>query len=169
MNFYVGKGAQNVEFAQDVDAAAYLSLVRMVERAHRRFLDVVKDELDRTGRTDINNVQAMLLHSIGSEELTASELRARGYYLGSNVSYNVKKLVELGFIEQNKSTHDRRTVKIRLTAAGRDVVAAIDGLIARQLSSLQPIGGVTDQDLASCDRILQRLDRYWVDQIRYRL
>ncbi len=58
----------------------------------------IKDEFDRRGRSDINAVQALLLYNIGDSELTAGELRTRGYYLGSNVSYNVKKLVEMGSI-----------------------------------------------------------------------
>ena len=75
----------------------YLEALTLVERLHRRLLDVIKDEFDRRGRADINSVQALLLYNIGDKELTAGELRTRGYYLGSNVSYNLKKLVEMGF------------------------------------------------------------------------
>src|SRR5271169_848954 len=77
---------------------AYLEVLNLVERLHRRLLDVIKDELDRRGRIDINAVQALLLYNIGDDELTAGDLRTRGYYLGSNVSYNLKKLVEMGFL-----------------------------------------------------------------------
>src|SRR2546427_9679732 len=76
----------------------YLEALTLVERLPRRLLDVIKDEFDRRGRADINSVQALLLYNIGDKELTAGELRTRGYYLGSNVSYNLKKLVELGFL-----------------------------------------------------------------------
>src|ERR671916_3266121 len=75
-----------------------LDALTLVERLHRRLLDVIKDEFDRKGRSDINSVQALLLYNIGDGERTASELRKRGYYLGSNVSYNLKKLVDLGYI-----------------------------------------------------------------------
>ena len=73
----------------------YLEALTLVERLHRRLLDVIKDEFDRRGRSDVNSVQALLLYNIAGKELTAGELRTRGYYLGSNVSYNVKKLVEM--------------------------------------------------------------------------
>src|SRR5215813_14013785 len=77
----------------------YLEALTLVERLHRLPPDVIKDEFDRRGRADINAVQALLLFNIGDKELTAGELRTRGYYLGSNVSYNLKKLVELGFLD----------------------------------------------------------------------
>src|SRR5881398_3026124 len=85
----------------------YLEALTLVERLHRRLLDVIKDEFDRRGRADINSVQALLLYNIGDKELTAGELRTRGYYLGSNVSYNLKKLVELGFLDHQRSRVDR--------------------------------------------------------------
>ena len=94
----------------------YLEALTLVERLHRRLLDVIKDEFDRRGRADINSVQALLLYNIGDKELTAGELRTRGYYLGSNVSYNLKKLVELGFLDHQRSRVDRRSVRIRLTS-----------------------------------------------------
>ena len=95
----------------------YLESLHLVERLHRRLLDVIKDEFDRKGRSDVNAVQALLLFNIGNSELTAGELRSRGYYLGSNVSYNVKKLVDLGFINHQRSRIDRRSVRISLTDA----------------------------------------------------
>ena len=96
----------------------YLEALTLVERLHRRLLDVIKDEFDRRGRADINSVQALLLYNIGDKELTAGELRTRGYYLGSNVSYNLKKLVEMGFLDHQRSRVDRRSVRIKLTDRG---------------------------------------------------
>ena len=99
----------------------YLEALTLIERLHRRLLDVIKDEFDRKGRADINAVQALLLFNIGDKELTAGELRTRGYYLGSNVSYNLKKLVEMGFLDHQRSRVDRRSVRIKLTEKGADV------------------------------------------------
>ena len=103
----------------------YLESLHLVERLHRRLLDVIKDEFDRKGRSDINAVQALLLFNIGNSELTAGELRSRGYYLGSNVSYNVKKLVDLGFINHQRSRVDRRSVRISLTDAGQEIAETV--------------------------------------------
>src|SRR5512145_2245683 len=96
--------------------AEYLQALRLVERLHRLLLDVIKAEFDRQGGSDLNAVQALLLHNLGGDELTAGELKTRGYYLGSNVSYNLKKLVELGYIHYKRSDHDRRSVRVRLTS-----------------------------------------------------
>ncbi len=169
MNLHVGNGL-------DADGGealplreAYLEAVRLIERTHRSFLDVVKEELERTGFTDLNNVQAVLLFNIGAEELAPFELKQRGYYLGSNVSYNLKKLIDLGYAEQRRSAGDRRTVRVRVTDRGRAVVERLEALVARQLASLGPIGGVGEGELAETIRILRRLDRYFTDQVRYRL
>jgi len=116
----------------------------MVERLHRRLLDVIKDEFDRRGRSDVNAVQALLLYNIGDKELTAGELRTRGYYLGSNVSYNVKKLVEVGFLHHSRSRIDRRSVRISLTERGtaflRHAERVADAMTEAQ-NSVQEKGG----------------------------
>src|SRR5690348_11988860 len=126
----VMKAVEPVERAAQSDGIRpqYLEALTLVERLHRRLLDVIKDEFDRRGRADINSVQALLLYNIGDKELTAGELRTRGYYLGSNVSYNLKKLVELGFLDHQRSRVDRRSVRIRLTVQGQEVRKIVDSL-----------------------------------------
>ena len=148
---------------------AYVEAIRLIERTHRRFLDVVKDELDRLGEEEVNNVQAVLLHNLGREVLTPSELKSRGYYMGSNVSYNLKKLGELGYLTQERSTRDRRTVRITVTEKGARVAGIVDSLLARHMQSLGPIGGVEQDSLDGAAQILRRLDRFWKDQVLYRL
>jgi DNA-binding MarR family transcriptional regulator len=132
-------------------------------------LDVIKDEFERLGRSDVNSVQALLLYNIGDAELTAGELTSRGYYLGSNVSYNLKKLVEAGYIHHQRSTTDRRSVRVRLTEKGQDVCKVVNGLYQRQLKSLQQVGGIDANDLETLNKALIRLERFWTDQIRYQL
>jgi DNA-binding MarR family transcriptional regulator len=147
----------------------YLESVHLVERLHRRLLDVIKDEFDRQGRDDINAVQALLLFNIGASELTAGELRSRGYYMGSNVSYNVKKLVELGFINHARSRIDRRSVRISLTDKGQDVAETVAKLYQRHVGSIHKVGGIGQDEFGQMNKLLQRLDRFWNDQILYRL
>lgn len=147
----------------------YLDALHLVERLHRRLLDVIKDEFDRSGRSDINSVQALLIYNIGENELTAGELRTRGYYLGSNVSYNLKKMVDLGFINHERSKTDRRAVRVRLTDKGIEVAKTIEGLYDRHIQSVEQIGGISKDDFRSMIKSLQRLERFWTDQILYRL
>ena len=150
-------------------ANVYLETLTMVERLHRRLLDVIKDEFDRHGRSDVNAVQALLLYNIADKELTAGELRTRGYYLGSNVSYNVKKLVEMGFLHHARSRIDRRAVRISLTEKGREVHMIVVGLYEKHAMTVEQIGGVMTEDFARLNQSLSRLERFWTDQIKYRL
>ncbi len=147
----------------------YLEALTLVERLHRRLLDVIKDEFDRQGRNDINAVQALLLYNIGDSELTAGELRTRGYYLGSNVSYNLKKLVDMGYIDHQRSRADRRSVRVSLTDEGKTVAKTVDVLYERHTQSLQQIGQIDPDGFAQLNNALQRLERFWTDQILYRL
>ncbi|MBX9741728.1 MAG: MarR family transcriptional regulator [Beijerinckiaceae bacterium] len=148
---------------------AYLEALTLVERLHRRLLDVIKDEFDRRGRSDINAVQALLLYNIGDKELTAGELRTRGYYLGSNVSYNVKKLVEMGYLHHARSRVDRRSVRISLTEKGQSVHEIVSSLYEKHVLTVEQIGGITGDDFTRMNTALARLERFWTDQIRYRL
>ncbi|KAA2238002.1 transcriptional regulator LdtR [Salinarimonas soli] len=147
----------------------YLDALHLVERLHRRLLDVIKDEFERRGRDDVNSVQALLLYNIGDKELTASELRTRGYYLGSNVSYNVKKLVEMGYLHHARSRVDRRAVRISLTEKGREVHEIVKNLYDKHARTIEPIGGINAEDFGRMNQALVRLERFWTDQIRYRL
>jgi DNA-binding MarR family transcriptional regulator len=147
----------------------YLEALHLVERLHRRLLDVIKDEFERRGRDDVNSVQALLLYNIGDKELTASELRTRGYYLGSNVSYNVKKLVESGYLHHARSRIDRRAVRISLTEKGREVHDIVSSVYDKHARTIEPIGGISDSDFERLNHSLVRLERFWTDQIRYRL
>jgi DNA-binding MarR family transcriptional regulator len=147
----------------------YLEALTLVERLHRRLLDVIKDEFDRRGRSDINSVQALLLYNIGDKELTAGELRTRGYYLGSNVSYNLKKLVEMGFLDHQRSRVDRRSVRIRLTAKGQEVRHIVEALYDKHVKTVEQVGGISNEEFATLNKSLHRLERFWTDQILYRL
>ena len=147
----------------------YLESLTLVERLHRRLLDVVKDEFDRLEWKDINAVQALLLFNIGDSELTAGELRTRGYYLGSNVSYNLKKLVDMGFIHHQRSRVDRRSVRVSLTEDGQNIANIVEKLYHRQINTVEQVGGINPDEFARMNKSLQRLERFWTDQILYRL
>jgi DNA-binding MarR family transcriptional regulator len=149
--------------------AEYLQALRLIERLHRLLLDVLKDEFDRNGGADLNSVQALLLYNIGESELTAGELKTRGYYLGSNVSYNLKKLVDMGYLHYKRSETDRRSVRVSLTDKGLEACQVVQKLYHRQMGSLEAVGELRRDDVAELNRSLSRLERFWADQIRYRL
>ena len=140
---------------------AYLDVISLVERLHRHFLEVVKLELEGLGIHDINNVQGMMLFNIGDAEMTVGELTLRGCYLGSNVSYNVKKMVENGYLVQQRSAHDRRSIHVRLTEKGarlRDSLTAMHRRHAEMLGQASVAGA----DLETVCTTLRRLERFWI-------
>ncbi|MBN9062088.1 MAG: MarR family transcriptional regulator [Rhizobiales bacterium 65-9] len=157
---------QNAKTAVEI---GYLEALGLLERLHRRLLDVIKDELDRKNLDEINAVQALLLYNIADSELTAGELRTRGYYLGSNVSYNVKKLVEMGYMHHARSRIDKRSVRISLTDKGRSIHALIANVLEKHTKSLEPVGGISSDDFTRMNQALTRLERFWADHIKYRL
>ncbi|KZX99604.1 MAG: winged helix DNA-binding protein [Sulfitobacter sp.] len=147
--------------------AGYLESLSLVERLHRLLLDVIKDEFERVGVLEINAVQALLLFNIGDNEVTAGELKSRGYYQGSNVSYNLKKLVEMGYMHHQRCEIDRRSVRVRLTEKGRYIRDVVAELFSRHADGMEHKGVLGDAGIEDITRSLKRMERYWTDQIRY--
>ena len=122
--------------------------------------------MNRLGIRDINSVQALLIANIGKEEIAIRDLVERGYYQGSNVSYNIKKLAEMGYLEQERSAHDRRSVSIRLTEKALGIVDEIRELeqrIAIQLDQ-QDVGS---SEIETVCQALRRVERIWSDYVHY--
>lgn len=146
---------------------AYLESLQILERLHRLLLDLVKDEFERVGRTDLTPIQAMLIYNLGTAEVTAGELRSRGMYQGSNVSYNLKKLVELGYVHHERCEMDRRSVRVRLTPTGQDVRDCVSALFARHAEGLEMSGVLDDPPIEGVNLQWRRVERFWAEQIRY--
>ncbi len=155
------------------DEAQRLTLYRetllLIERMHRRFLDVLKAELDRSGRSDVNNVQALILYNIGDDEITIGELTYRGYYLGSNVSYNVKQLTQNGYIEQERSPHDRRTVRVKLSDKGLALRQDVTALFERHVETLFGGEHIGYDEVVELNTTLRRIERFFSEQVQFRI
>ena len=141
----------------------YVESILLIERLHRRFLDVIKTELDRLKIDDINNVQTLILYNISSEQLTIGELTNRGYYLGSNVSYNVKKLVENAYLIQERSPHDKRSTRIRLSEKGLELCKKVDYLYQRNVDMVSKQMDIND--LKTLNTTLNQLEHFWTNFI----
>ena len=139
----------------------YHEVIALIERLHRHFLEVVTRELDGLAIQDINNVQGLMLFNIGDAEMTVGELTLRGCYLGSNVSYNVKRMVENGYLEQERSVHDRRSIHVRLTEKGRNLRDRLSVMHRRHVEMLRQTA-ITDADLQGVVVTLHRLERFWI-------
>ena len=158
--------ASSVEDAGPGILPGYLDLLALIERLHRLLLDVIKDEFDRAGQIEINAVQALLLFNIGSRTVTAGELKTRGYYQGSNVSYNLKKLVEAGFMDHQRCEVDRRSVRLRLTPRGLEVHRLVAELFARHAAELQSRARLGEGGIDAVAAELRSVERYWTEEIR---
>lgn len=144
----------------------YYEAIQLIERLHRHFLDVLKVELDKKGIQDINNVQSMILYNIGDDEMTVGELTIRGYYLGSNVSYNVKKMVENGYLVQERSVHDKRSIRVKLSEKGLDLKNMISDMFKRHEEEIQG-SEITDERLDEVSETMKMLERFWAQQTNF--
>ena len=144
----------------------YYEAIQLIERLHRHFLDVLKVELDKKNIQDINNVQSMILYNIGDDEMTVGELTIRGYYLGSNVSYNVKKMVENGYLEQERSVHDKRSIRVKLSEKGLELKEMISAMFARHEEKIAG-SELTAEDLEQLNDTLETLERFWAAQTNF--
>lgn len=144
----------------------YYEAIQLIERLHRYFLDVVKVEIDRKNIQDVNNIQAMILYNIGHDEMTVGELTLRGYYLGSNVSYNVKKMVENGYLEQERSVHDKRSIRVKLSEKGKGLYDVLSEMFARHEDQIK-VTDLTDERLSDVAKTMQMLERFWNSQTQF--
>jgi DNA-binding MarR family transcriptional regulator len=144
----------------------YYEAIAQLERVHRHFLEVVKSDLDRIGVQDIKNFQALILYNIGDDEMTVGELTARGYYLGSNVSYNVKMMTENGYLIQERSPHDRRSVRVKLSEKGLALHKVLVESFEKQVTALQN-ANISGEELTKSSEILKKLERFWMGVINY--
>lgn len=144
----------------------YYETIQMIERLHRYFLDVVKMELDRKGVEDINNVQAMILYNVGHDKITIGELTLRGYYLGSNVSYNVKKMSETGYLDQERSVHDKRSIRVMLTDKGTELYNILNEMFERHESKLEGTN-LTPESFKDAIQTLKNMEHFWNAQTQF--
>lgn len=144
----------------------YIDLTLLIERLHRRFLDVLRTELKRIGIRDINGVQALILANIGDDEIVIRDLIERGYYQGSNVSYNIKKLTDYGYLDQERALHDKRSITVKLTDKGRQVVSGVREL--EEKNGMKFLDNIGDPEtMTNSIEMLRKLERTWDEYIRY--
>jgi DNA-binding MarR family transcriptional regulator len=153
--------------SSQLDRGVYWESLTLIERLHRQFLDLLKSDLEKLGYSDINNVQSLILYNIGDDNLTVGDLTHRGYYLGSNVSYNLKKLVENGYLDQERSRHDRRSSKVQLTEKGADLRGKLAELFDTQVEQLDESSRLDGDELTEMIRMLKAMERFWGDMTRF--
>jgi len=141
---------------------SYLDVIQLLPQIHRRFLDVIKLDLENTKIHDINNAQSIMLFNIGDTALSVGELTLRGVYIGSNVTYHVKKMVENGYLTQEHSLYDRRVSHVRVTEKGRKLREELMMAHQRRIDLLSEVS-LSSDELQAVTSVLRLLDRFWTD------
>ena len=158
-------GDGEVDDGPDRRVSAF-DLARIIERASRRFLDYLRLELGKLGVEDISPAHVMILLTIGQGEIAVRDLLDRGHYGGSNASYNLKQLVESGYLERGASPRDRRLARISLSLKGQMLCERL-----RLLDEASSLGSRSenglDADLLTTHETLRRLEQWWNDSLRY--
>ena len=143
----------------------YLESLALVEPLHRLLLDVIKDEFDRVGVIEINLVQALPIFNIGDNEVTAGALKGHGYNQGSNVSYNLKKLVGMGYMHDERCRSDRRSVRVRLTDKGQHIRGLLNDLFEGHAAALQSVAvlhGTGGENISAALRRMEQADSFYL-------
>jgi DNA-binding MarR family transcriptional regulator len=144
----------------------YGQLTQMIERLHHRMLDVIRYELEQAGVSDINPAQALMLTKIEGREVALRDIIERGYYIGSNASYNIKQLVEAGYVIQKRSDHDKRSAKVSLTEKGEELCRKLLEFSLVQAKRLAGYKQATENLNAAID-VLRNLEHGWSEYLRY--
>jgi DNA-binding MarR family transcriptional regulator len=144
----------------------YGQLTQMIERLHHRMLDVIRYELEQAGVSDINPAQALMLTKIEGREVALRDIIERGYYIGSNASYNIKQLVEAGYVIQKRSDHDKRSAKVSLTEKGEELCRKLLEFSLVQAKRLAGDKQATENLNAAID-VLRNLEHGWSEYLRY--
>lgn len=155
--------------ADQAEVSTYVDLLRGLERAHRQMHETVSAELEREGVEDVNAVQALLLYHMGEEPLTAAEIKTSGRYLGSNVTYNLRKLIDAGRLTETRPKDGKGPPRFSPTPGGQAVRERIGRLFDRQAEALKPVCSMGDADVRQATAAMAKLERYWTDQVRFRL
>ena len=144
-------------------------LITLVERLHRRFLDLVRLELQKNGIRDINAVQALVLTNIGEDEVLVRDLIERGYYLGQNVNYSIRKLVDYGYLEQQRDEHDKRSVRVCLTDQGKAILPLVSTAVAigNPEGDGAQASAISSEDMTDLCAKLRMIERGWSEQVQY--
>jgi DNA-binding MarR family transcriptional regulator len=138
----------------------------MIERLHRRFLDMLRFELERLHIDDISAPQALMLTKIDDRDVAVRDLVERGYYLGSNASYNIRQMVQAGYVVQERSSHDRRSMRVRLTEKGRSLSEKIGEFEESHSKTLRDDPAAMGE-IESANETLRRIERTWSDYLSY--
>jgi len=143
----------------------FIRAVGLIDRLQAKHHEIIARMLEARNLTELTAVQAVMLYNLGDREIMAGEMRSRGIYLGSNVSYNLKKLVGLGYLEQRPSPHDKRASHVRLTEKGKAIHDLVGQTYAAHVQKILATCPIDFQDVINLENILQVVDQFWSQEL----
>ena len=103
--------------------------------------------------------------------ITALDAAHHHFYNGTNVSYKLNKLEEAGLmLRERGKLGDGRKTRVELTKTGKHIVAIVTKLLDRHVEQLRQVSIFSGE--TTLDKTLEglnRLDRFWTDQVAYQL
>ncbi|MDR2598593.1 MAG: MarR family transcriptional regulator [Holosporales bacterium] len=145
-----------------------LELSACGEKAFRVFLDIIKQELDGFGIADISSTQAFILMNVGNNVITMGEVLSRGYYVGSNASYNLKKMIANGYMKQSPSDYDKRASYLSLTDKGLDLCNKLEKSVNKHMSRFESTAA-GKLELERGIKFMKKIESYWQDILMRRV
>ncbi|MDR0630481.1 MAG: MarR family winged helix-turn-helix transcriptional regulator [Holosporales bacterium] len=146
---------------------SYLELPIYGEKMHRLFLDVIKQELDNLAVADISSVQAFILMNVNDNVITMGEVLSRGYYVGSNASYNIKKMITNSYMRQTPSDYDKRAIYLSLTEKGLNLCERLENSIKEHIDKFK-ISNANKAEIDKGLKFLKKFETYWQDVLQRR-
>jgi DNA-binding MarR family transcriptional regulator len=138
------------------------------EKNYRLFLDIIKQELDVIGAVDINAIQAFILMNINDNVVTIGEVITRGYYIGSNASYNIKKMTANNYVQQTQSDFDKRAAYLKLTKKGLVLCEKLYDSVNNYLKIFETSMG-SNFSIDQCVETMKKIEHFWKDALMRRV
>lgn len=143
----------------------YFKTIVMIEHLHRLSLQVVKSELNKMKISDINNIQCFILYHLGMQEIIIADMINRGYYLGKNVSYNLKNMIKNGYVVKETKYNDNRSRSVKLSTKGIKLHKKLENLFIMQSKDFYS-KCMNKEDLDKFDNMLFKIENFFLDNIK---
>ena len=116
----------------------YIEAIHLCEKITQDFEELSQNILYSSGIEDLNATQAILLYKISlyKGNISPKEIGSKRYYNGTNVTYNLNKLKNKGYLEEKKSDIDKRKKNINITKKSDKIISLFDSHFNKQFDFL---------------------------------
>jgi DNA-binding MarR family transcriptional regulator len=137
----------------------YLRIFSLSENLNHTFLQSLKRNLVKNKINDINSIQCLILYNIGTKKINVSDIKNQNYYIGSNVTYNLQKMIENNYLIKEKSLLDGRNQEIKLSKKGLSLYMQLNQIFSEWNKNIKN-NGFSEKDIEEGEKALLRLKAY---------